>query len=406
VQELQDDRPRGQAHTDDRRISRSRTAPVYSRPSCSLARVSHHFPPIPNSSRASGWASGYVTLYPRAPICVVDAFQYAQPLMGEVATSDDNDIRYTRAGTFMNRASHILVVVDPSATGRQSAVEKATRLARCIDASVELLICDTESARDEAFVLRAHPSNTQLLDLLDSLAAPMRAHGLDVTVRLIYGNSLHESLLEYFDGSNADLIVKDTHHHSIARRTFLGNTDWHLAHGSGAPLLLTKTREWGQPPVIVAAVDPDRAKGGTGALNRQILNCATSLAGRLMGDLHVIHTYFPAALAVVARGTRSMTPESMVGVQVENEFQFRQVEQLANTYGVPPERLHVEMGIPEECLTDSAAKYRTDVMVMGASSHGRWHRVIIGSTASTVLESLPCDILVVRPSNLTQVLPF
>lgn len=376
------------------------------------ARVSHHFPPISNSSGASG----YATLYPRAPICVVDPFQYAQPLMGEVAASYDNYIRalspiYARAGKFMKRVSHILVVVDPSARGRQSAVEKATLLARCIDASAELLICDTESARgDEAFAQRArntHPSNTQLLDLLDSLAAPMRARGLDVTVRLTYGNSLHESLLEFFDSSNADLIVKDTHHHSFARRTFLGNTDWYLAHGSGAPLLLTKTREWGQPPVIVAAVDPDRAKEGTAALNRQILNCAASLAGRLTGDLHVIHTYIPAALAaVVARGTPGMTPESAEGVQIENEFKFWQIKQLANTYGVPPERLHVELGIAEECLTDSATKYRTDVMVMGASSHGRWHRMIIGSTASTVLESLPCDILIVRSSNLTRALPF
>lgn len=303
----------------------------------------------------------------------------------------------------MNRVSHILVVVDPSARGPQSAAEKATYLARCIDASVELLICDTESARRDD---NTHLSNIQLLDSLDSLAAPMRAHGLDVTVRLICGNSLHESLLKFFDGSNADVIVKDTHHHSFARRTFLGNTDWHLAQGRGAPLLLTKKRAWGQPPVIAAAVDPDRATESTTALNRQILNCAASLAGRLTGDLHVIHTYFPAALAVVARGTRSMTPESMVGVQVENEFQIRQIEQLANTFGVPPERLHVEMGVPEECLTNSATKYRTDVMVMGASSHGRWHRLIIGSTASTVLESLPCDILVVRSSILTQALPF
>jgi hypothetical protein len=36
-------------------------------------------------------------------------------------------------------------------------------------------------------------------------------------------------------------------------------------------------------------------------------------------------------------------------------------------------------------------------MVMGASSHGRWHRMLVGSTLSTVLESLPCDIIVIVP---------
>jgi universal stress protein E len=306
----------------------------------------------------------------------------------------------------LNRINHILVVVDPSARGRQSAVDKAALLAQSFDASVELLVCDIDAARDDhAFALHArktHPSKTQLLDLLDGLAAPMRAQGLVVTVRIIYGESLHDSLLAFVRGSTADIVVKDTHHHSFARRTFLMNTDWYLAHGSPVPLLLTKRKEWGQPPIVMAAVDPNRAKAGAAALDRQILLCAASLAGHLTGDLHAIHTYIPAALAaVVAGGTLGATRESAEGVELENAFRYCQMEHLANTCGVKPERLHVEMGMPEECLIDSVTRYGTDVMVMGTSSHGRWHRMVIGSTMSTVLESLPCDILVVRPSDLT-----
>ena len=305
----------------------------------------------------------------------------------------------------MNRINHILVVVDPSERGRQPAVDKAALLARSFDASVELLLCDIESARDDhAFARHAHkthPSNTQLLELLDALAAPLRAQNLDVTVRLIYGESLHDSLLDFIRGSNADIIVKDAHHHSFARRTFLRNTDWYMAHDSPVSLLLTKRKEWGRPLVVMAAVDPNRAKASAAALDRQILTCAASLAGHLTGDLHVIHTYIPAALAAaVSGGTLGMTRESAEGVNVENAFRCCQIEHLANTCGVRPERLHVEMGMPEECLNDSVTKYRTDVMVMGASSHGRWHRMVVGSTTSMLVESLPCDILVVRPSAL------
>jgi universal stress protein E len=312
-----------------------------------------------------------------------------------------------REGNRMNRINHILVVVDPSASGRQSAVDKAALLAQSFDASVELLICDIASARDDDAVglhaRKTHPSNTQLLDLLDELAAPMRAQGIGVTVRIIYGKSLRDSLLDYICGSNADIVVKDTHHHSFARRTFLKNTDWHLAHRSPVPLLLTRKREWGEPPVVMAAVDPDRANQGAAALDRRILNCATSLTGHLTGDLHVIHTYIPAALAAaVAGGTPGTTRESAEGLQAENAFRYCQIADLANTCGVRPEHLHLEMGTPEGCLTDSVMKYRTDVMVMGASSHGRWHRMLIGSTTSTVLESLPCDILVVASQSEKQ----
>ena len=304
----------------------------------------------------------------------------------------------------MNHINHILVVVDPSAKGRQSAVDKAALLARSFDASVELLICDIESARDDAaFALHARktpPSNTQLLELLDALAAPMRAQGLDVTVRLIYGESLHDSLLDFIRGSNADIIVKDTHRHSFARRTFLRNTDWYMAHGSPVPLLLTKRKDWSHSPVVMAAVDPNRAKESLAALDRQILNYAASLAGHLTGDLHVIHTYIPAALAAVVAGSALGTArESVEGVKVENAFRYCQIEHLARAYGVRPGRLHVEMGMPEECLQDSVTKYRTDIMVMGASSHGRWHRMVVGSTTSMLVESLPCDILVVRSSD-------
>jgi universal stress protein E len=317
----------------------------------------------------------------------------------------------TAEGGRMNRIRHILVVVDPSAVGSQTAVTKAAHLAKCLDASVELLICDIKSVLDDAVVsLRAHEapaSNTQLLDLLETLAAPVRALGTEVTVRIIYGKSLHDSLLDHLRGANADLVVKDTDHHSLARRTLLRNIDWHLARSCLVPLLLTKKKAWGQPPVIMAAVDPNQANERAAALDRDILSGAASLAGRLSADLHVIHTFIPVVFAtVVAAGCQIMTREYSEAVEVENSFRYRQIEHLVRTFGVTQAHLHVEMGTPEDCRMNTVTKYCTDVMVMGASSHGRWHRMVVGSTAATIIESLPCDFLIVRPSDDAQAIPF
>jgi universal stress protein E len=139
-----------------------------------------------------------------------------------------------------------LVIVDPSAESRQAAVDKAALLARCLNASVELLICDIASALyDHPVTLQHHttpPSNTQLLDLLQSLAAPLRAQGTEVALRIIYGKSLPDSLVDYLPASKADLVIKDTHHHSFAKRTFLRNTDWPLSRACTVPLLLTKAK--------------------------------------------------------------------------------------------------------------------------------------------------------------------
>jgi universal stress protein E len=309
----------------------------------------------------------------------------------------------------MNQICHILAVVDPTKIGRQAAVEKTALLAGCLGASVELLVCDIESALDDAALSRhthtTPPSDTQLLDLLDDLAAPLRDQGIVVTVRAIYGKSLPDSLLDYIRGSNADLVVKDTHQHTLAKRIFLRNTDWYLTRGCPVPLLLTKKKEWGRPPVIMAAVNPDHANERVAALEREILYRAASLAGQLNGDLHVIHTFVPTAFAaIVATGRLRMDALYSETLQLENSYIVRQVEHLVSAYGVTQKRLHVAMGTPKDCLSQTAMKYRTDVMVMGTSSHGRWHRMVVGSTAATLIESTPCDMLIVRPFDGTRVL--
>ena len=144
----------------------------------------------------------------------------------------------------MNRISHILVVVDPTTRGRQAAVEKAAHLARFSKATVELLICEIASALDDQLPLsarRPHPDNTELLDMLDELAGPLRAQGIQVSLRIIYGKSLPDTLLDYLRGSNADLVIKDTHQHSFARRNFARNTDWHLVRGCPKPPASTRS---------------------------------------------------------------------------------------------------------------------------------------------------------------------
>ena len=295
----------------------------------------------------------------------------------------------------MTPVKHILVVVNPVAEGHQAAVEKAAFLAKCTGASTELVAWKAAYDRDDpsaALHAQALPSDAQFLSLLDALAGPMRAQGSKVSLRIIQGQSLHDSVLDYVRSSGADIVVKDTHHHSLAKRTLLRNTDWYLAHRCPVPVLLTKPKAWARPPIIMAALGPKSTSESGARLNHQILNRAASLAGDLSGDLHVIHAYVPA---VLARGARSVTGELANELEIENAYERGQIERSAGTFGVTPARLHIEMGTPESCLPESVTAYHADVVVIGASLHGRWHRMIVGSTASSVLESLPCDVLVV-----------
>jgi universal stress protein E len=305
----------------------------------------------------------------------------------------------------MNRIGDILVVVDPSAQGRQAAVDKAAHLARCSNGAVELLICEIASALNDEAPLsarRSHPDNTELLDMLERLAAPLRAQGTKVSLRIIYGKSLPDTLLDYLRGSNADLVIKDTHHHSFARRTFARNTDWHLVRGCPKPLLLTKRKSWSEPPVVVTAVDLQHADENAAASNHHILKFAAALAGDLQSDLHIMHTYIPTAFAALVRaGRQNVSRDYTEALQVESSFRYSQIESLGCAYGVSQRHLHVEMGTPRDCLQHMVEQLNTDLVVIGAASH-KWRRTFIGSTAATILESLDCDILIVGTSEFTQ----
>src|SRR5208282_2954919 len=172
-----------------------------------------------------------------------------------------------------------------------------------------------------------------------------------VTLRIIYGKSLHDTLLDYLRGSDADLVIKDTHHHSFAKRTFAKNTDWHLVRNCPMPLLMTNKKPWGQPPTIVTAVDLNHGNPSAALLNRHILDFAASLTGYLTGDLHIVHSFIPTAFAAIVRaGRQSMPREYSEAVQVENSFRYCQIEQLGSSYGVSSQHLHVEMGTPRDCL--------------------------------------------------------
>ncbi len=46
------------------------------------------------------------------------------------------------------------------------------------------------------------------------------------------------------------------------------------------------------------------------------------------------------------------------------------------------------------------------LIVMGAVSRSRLQEVFVGSTAERVLDRIGCDVLVVKPGDFTEKLPF
>jgi universal stress protein E len=306
----------------------------------------------------------------------------------------------------MNTITNILVFVDPTAT-EHPAVEKAALIASQCGARIELYACETKESRAmrySAHLAKGGPIEfvTHLRAVLEEVAKPLAGRGLDVCVEVTSGDPLHVQLLDRAQHTKADLVIKDTHHHSLAKRTFITNTDWHLIRGCPVPLLLTKAKRWTEPTVIVAAVDPSHVNDKPAALDHEVLQGAHVLAGATHGSVHALHAYLPIALsAEVATGMpvimSAMTPKMM---DEERVAALEQVQTLCKPFGIDSQHAAVKLGVASDVIPNFAEEVDADVVVMGAISRSGLARLFIGSTAERVLETLPCDVLVIKPPDL------
>lgn len=312
----------------------------------------------------------------------------------------------------MNPLDKILTIVDPTAK-RHPAVEKSALLAQQLGARLELYVCDTKASREVRLAAQAgkgadRPFLVNMKAFLEELAGPIRKRGIDVTTEVECADPLHAALIDRARRTTADLIVKDTHHHSFAQRTFLTNTDWELIRACPVPLLLTKPQPWAGAPKLCAAVDPGHANDKPAVLDECIVDYAARLAKALGGELHLLHVYLPAAVVAAAAAGSPPVAMTVSAREMAQEAEQRKalLRDLIAAYRVAPDNVHLEVGGPAAVLPRAAGELKADIVAMGAISRSGLKRVFIGSTAEDVLEHLPCDALIVKPPDFAAALPF
>jgi universal stress protein E len=309
------------------------------------------------------------------------------------------------------KIANILVVVDPTAT-EHPAIDKAVRIATKCDARLELFACETHESRNARYAAYLARNDDQgfvinLRTTLEDLAQPLREQGIDVCLETDIGDPLYRVLLERIKRGSADLVIKDTHHHPLVKRTFITNTDWHLIRGCPVPLLLTKPRAWPHLPVVAAAIDPGHVYDRPQALDDQILAAANLLANRLGTGPHVFNAVLPLMLTAQTAGGPlgiGSTLATRVGTEACT-IQRAELERVIAPHAVSTSDLHIRLGVPSEVLPAMARDLCVDVLAMGAISRSGLQRLFIGSTAEQTLESLPCDVLVLKAPDFAAALP-
>ena len=312
----------------------------------------------------------------------------------------------------MTNQQRVLVVVDPTASFHPS-IERATWLARHTPTHVALFISDyaPQLADSRSHGVAATQARAAVLDRhrsrLEQLAAPLRATGITVEVDVRWDYPLHDSIVRKSQDFGADFVIKDTHYHSVLKRSIFSNTDWSLIRNCAATLWLVKPRPPGQKPCFVAAVDPLHERDKPADLDQRILATATKLTQALGGDVHVFHAF--DVTAAIAMSTDSMTmPIALPITEFTDAMRAEHteaVERLCKEHGVPPERTHIHQGGTRNLLLTLTEQLRADAVVMGAISRSGLKGLFLGNTAEDVLDRLHCDLVIVKPEGFAAVLP-
>jgi universal stress protein E len=295
-------------------------------------------------------------------------------------------------------AKQILVVVDPTTNEQQPVIERAAWLAKRTGAALQLFACDYDANIDAGRVATVRLPDTdareQLLlrhrRKLEDLATPLRERGLTVTVDVAWDYPLADALVKRVAAERPWLVAKDAHHNNFVQRTLLTNTDWHLVRECPVPLLLVKRPAVASKPVVLAAVDPLHVHDKPAALDDAIYKFAAALCESSGGALHLVHAVAPPMGIELA-------PQLQALIASESR---RAIAKFVEAHPVAGDRVHVLGGLPDVCLESAVKQYNADFLVMGAVARRGVKKLLIGSTATRVLDRLPCDLVIIKPAEL------
>ena len=132
------------------------------------------------------------------------------------------------------------------------------------------------------------------------------------------------------------------------------------------------------------------------------MDLATSLARRQDWELHLGHAWALEGEATLRSSSYEGLPGEIVDIMVRETkaIRLRQIEELSNRYVSESERsIHMVAGTAGVVLPGLAERLDVDLVVMGTVGRTGLRGLIMGNTAETILRSVRCSVLAVKPEG-------
>ena len=130
--------------------------------------------------------------------------------------------------------------------------------------------------------------------------------------------------------------------------------------------------------------------------SRLVLSRAAAIAEPGNTELHIIHVIEPLALAYGADVPMDVSElqNSLLAQARDNAMAF------AGDFGVPAERVYVELGSIEKTIQEKADGIPADLIVIGSHTRSGL-ALLLGSTARGLVPGAHCDVLAVKVDQVT-----
>lgn len=317
----------------------------------------------------------------------------------------------------MKHFKDILYVVeagDPS----KSALERAVTLAEnnqaqltVIDvielttAGIEMSDGGSISADLQAAMLNVHTERLQ------KLVEPYRKR-IEIQTSVLQGTPFLE-IIHAVQRNGHDLVIKTPETRDWLDR-LIGSDDMNLLRKCPCPIWLIKPQTPKPYRRILAAVDvretypPDELESRA-ALNREVLEMASSLALAEFAELHIVHVWDAIGESMM-RGVFISTSEHEITAYVEQVKRRAEVclDTLINdlTGALGQDALsylklqtHLVKGRARKEIPVLAKQIEANLIVMGTVARTGIPGFIMGNTAETILNQIECSVFAIKPRN-------
>jgi universal stress protein E len=224
---------------------------------------------------------------------------------------------------------------------------------------------------------------------------------MNVSVAADWDFAGYEAIVRRAERTGADLIVAECHAGQHIGAGLRRLSDWELVRSSPVPVLLVRRPRPYHHPSILTALDPSHAFAKPAGLDGEILDLGTLMSKAFRGQLHALHAYLPARAGDWTRATASGVPVVQTSA-AQAKIGF---DELLRDADILPIRRHLIGGSPSEGVRKLARRVQADIVIVGTVSRSGLQRLLIGNTAERLLNTLRCDLLVVKATEFSSGVP-